>query len=147
MSDEEKKQDASNQDDFKQEAEVPEKFKSIVESIEKLSVLELSELVKILEDKFGVSASAPMVMAQAGPGAGEVEAAEEKTQFDVELTDPGSNKIAVIKVIRAHTELGLKEAKDMVDNVPKVIKSGIAKDDAEKLKKEFEEAGGKAVLK
>lgn len=126
---------------------VPEKFKSLVEEIEKMSVLDLSELVKILEDKFGVSAAgAPMMMA-AMPGAGAAEAAEEKTEFDVELSDVGGNKIAVIKAVRSITGLGLKEAKDKVDNAPAVLKEGVSKEDAEKVKKEIEEAGGKANIK
>lgn len=129
--------------------EVPEKFKALVEQIEKLSVLELSELVKVLEEKFGVSAAAPMMMA-AGPVAGATaggEAAEEKTDFNVELTDAGANKIGVIKVVREVTGLGLKEAKDLVDGAPKVIKENVAKADAEAIKAKVEEAGGKVALK
>lgn len=123
--------------------EVPEKFKALVEQIEKLSVLDLSELVKVLEEKFGVSASAPVMMA-AGPAAA---AAEEKSEFDVELTDAGSNKIGVIKVVREVTGLGLKEAKDLVDGAPKMVKEKAAKAEAEEIKKKIEEAGGKANLK
>ena len=123
--------------------EVPEKFKAIVEQIEKLSVLDLSELVKVLEEKFGVSASAPVMMA-AGPAAA---AAEEKSEFDVELTEAGANKIGVIKVVREITALGLKEAKDMVDAAPKVIKEKAGKAEAEEIKKKIEDAGGKATLK
>ncbi len=123
--------------------EVPEKFKALVDQIEKLSVLDLSELVKVLEEKFGVSASAP-VMAMAAPGAA---AAEEKTEFDVELTEAGGNKIGVIKVVREVTALGLKEAKDIVDGAPKVIKEKASKAEAEEIKKKIEEAGGKATLK
>lgn len=126
--------------------EVPAKFKSLVEEIEKMSVLDLSELVKILEEKFGVSASAPAMMMGAMPGAA-VEAVEEKTSFDLEITECGPNKIAVIKVVREVTEMGLKEAKDLVDAAPKVIKEGIKKEDAEEIKKKIEEAGGKATLK
>ena len=125
-------------------AEVPEKFKSLVEHIEKLSVLELSELVKVLEDKFGVSAAAPMMMGAAPAAAA---AAEEKTEFTVELTEAGANKIGVIKVVREVTGLGLKEAKDIVDGAPKAIKENISKSDAEALKAKLEEAGGKVVLK
>jgi large subunit ribosomal protein L7/L12 len=125
--------------------EVPEKFKGLVDQIEKLSVLELSELVKVLEDKFGVSAAAPMMMG-AAPAAGAA-AAEEKTEFTVELTEAGANKINVIKVVREVTGLGLKEAKDLVDGAPKAVKENIAKADAEALKKKLEEAGAKAVLK
>jgi len=126
-------------------AEVPEKFKALVEQIEKLSVLELSELVKVLEDKFGVSAAAPMMMGAAPAAAGA--AAEEKTEFTVELTEAGANKIGVIKVVREVTGLGLKEAKDIVDGAPKAIKENISKSDAEALKAKLEEAGGKVVLK
>jgi large subunit ribosomal protein L7/L12 len=122
-------------------------FDNIVSEIEKLSVLELSELVKTLEDKFGVSASAPMMMA-AMPGAGAgAAAAEEKTEFTVELTDAGANKINVIKVVREATGKGLKEAKDLVDAAPKAVKENIAKAEAEELKKKLEEAGAKVVLK
>lgn len=124
--------------------EVPEKFKAFVESIEKLSVLDLAELVKVLEDKFGVSAAAPVMMAAVG-GAGA--AAEEKTSFNVELLEAGGNKIGVIKVVREVTGLGLKEAKDMVDGAPKMIKEGADKATAEDIKKKIEEAGGKAALK
>jgi large subunit ribosomal protein L7/L12 len=126
--------------------EVPAKFASLVEQIEKLSVLELSELVKVLEDKFGVSAAAPMMMG-AMPGAAPAAAAEEKTEFNVELTDAGANKINVIKVVREVTGLGLKEAKDLVDAAPKVVKENASKADAEELKKKIEEAGGKVTLK
>lgn len=129
----------------KSDVAVPEKFKSLVESIEQLSVLDLAELVKILEDKFGVSAAAPVAVA-AGPAAGG-EAAEEKTEFTVELTAAGDNKIAVIKAVRAITDLGLKEAKDMVDGAPKAIKENIKKDDAEAAKKSLEEAGATVTLK
>lgn len=128
------------------EVTVPEKFKSLVESIEKMSVLDLAELVKILEKKFGVSAAAPaMMMAAAGPAAAAV---EEKDSFDVELSDSGANKIAVIKALReVSPELGLKEAKDVVDGAPKVIKEAVKKEDAEAMKKKLEEAGAKVTLK
>ncbi|MBD3281567.1 50S ribosomal protein L7/L12 [Candidatus Uhrbacteria bacterium] len=129
----------------KKEVEVPAKFKDIVEAVENLSVLDLSELVKVLEEKFGVSAAAPVVMA--GGAAGGAEAAEEKSEFDIELTDAGSNKIGVIKVVREVTGLGLKEAKDMVDGAPKVIKEGVAKAEAEEIKGKIEEAGGGCALK
>jgi large subunit ribosomal protein L7/L12 len=122
-----------------------EKFKTIVEQIEKLSVLELSELVKVLEEKFGVSAAAPAMM-MAGPAAAAAPA-EEKTEFTVELLEAGANKISVIKVVREVTGLGLKEAKDIVDAAPKVVKENVAKADAEAWKKKIEDAGGKAVLK
>lgn len=126
--------------------EVPEKFKTLVEQIEKLSVLDLAELVKVLEGKFGVSAAAPMMMA-AAPAAGDAAAAEEKSSFNVELTAAGSNKIAVIKVVREATGKGLKEAKDMVDGAPKVIKEGATKEEADTLKKQLEEAGATVALK
>ncbi len=128
--------------------EVPEKFKALVEQIEKLSVLELSELVKVLEGKFGVSAAAPMMMGAMPAGAGAAApAAEEKTEFTVELADAGANKINVIKVVREVTGLGLKEAKDIVDAAPKVVKENMPKADAEGLKKKLEEAGAKVNLK
>jgi len=129
----------------KKEVIIPEKFKSIVQEIEKMSVLDLAELVKVLEEKFGVSAAAPMAMA-AMPGAGAA-AVEEKTEFNVELTDAGANKINVIKAVRTVTELGLKEAKDLVDGAPKIIKESVKKEDAEKIKKTLEEAGAKVTLK
>jgi len=137
---------ADNSADEKKDVEVPAKFKSLIEEIEKMSVLDLAELVKILEDKFGVSASAPMAVAAAGPAeAGE--AAEEKTSFNVELTSAGDNKISVIKALREVTELGLKDAKDLADAAPKVIKEGVDKEEAETMKKKLEEAGGKVELK
>ena len=126
--------------------EVPEKFKSVVEQVEKLTAIELSELVKVLEEKFGVSAAAPMMMAAGGAGAGAA-AAEEKTEFTVELTDAGASKINVIKVVREVTGLGLKEAKDIVDAAPKPVKENMPKADAEALKKKLEEAGAKVTLK
>ena len=123
--------------------EIPAKFKTIVESIEKMSVLDLNELVKLLEKKFGVSAAA---VAVAGPAVA-TEAAEEKSAFNVELTDGGAQKIAVIKVVKELLGLGLKEAKDMVDSAPIMMKEGMKKDDAQALKKRIEEAGGKVTLK
>ncbi len=132
-------------EDDKKTIEVPAKFKSLVEEIEKMSVLDLAELVKILEEKFGVSASAPAMM-MAGPAAAAAPT-EEKTSFDVELTDAGANKINVIKAVRALTDLGLKEAKDLVDAAPKMVKEGVKKEDAEAMKKTLEEAGGKVTLK
>lgn len=133
----------------KKDVVVPEKFKALVSEIEKMSVLDLSELVSILEDKFGVSAAgAPMMMAaMPGAGADAGEEVEEKSEFDIELTEAGSNKIAVIKIVRNVTGLGLKEAKDLVDGAPKVIKEAVAKEEAEKIKAEIEEAGGKCNLK
>jgi large subunit ribosomal protein L7/L12 len=118
----------------------------IVEKIEKLTLLEASELKKALEEKFGVTAAAPMMMA-AAPAAAAAAPAEEKTEFTVELKSSGAQKINVIKVVRAATGLGLKEAKDLVDGAPKVVKEGLNKDEAEKLKKEIEEAGGQVELK
>ncbi|MBP6889703.1 MAG: 50S ribosomal protein L7/L12 [Candidatus Moranbacteria bacterium] len=125
---------------------VPVKFEKLVAEIEKMSVLDLSELVKVLEEKFGVSAAAPMMMG-AMPAAGAAEAVEEKTEFDVELTAAGGQKINVIKVVREVTSLGLKEAKDLVDAAPKVIKEKVSKADAEAILKKLEEAGATAVIK
>ena len=121
-----------------------EKITAIIEELKTLTVLELSELVHAVEDEFGVSAAAAVVAA--GPVA-EVAAAEEKTEFDLELTECGGNKIAVIKVVREITGLGLKEAKEAVDGAPKVIKEAMSKDDAEAAVKKLEEAGAKATLK
>lgn len=132
--------------DETKEVVVPEKFKGLVETIEKMSVLDLAELVKILEDKFGVSAAAPMAMMPMMGGAAAAPA-EEKTDFTVELTESGANKIAVIKVVREITSLGLKEAKDLVDAAPKAVKEGVKKEEAEEIKKKIEEAGGKVTLK
>jgi large subunit ribosomal protein L7/L12 len=131
------------------QVEVPAKFQPLVKEIEKMSVIDLAELVKILEKKFGVSAAAPaMMFAGAGmPGAETGEKPEEKTSFDVEITDGGSNKIAVIKAVRALTDMGLKDAKDLVDATPKILKEGVKKEDAEKMKKQLEEAGAKVTLK
>ena len=132
----------------KQMTAVPEKFKALVEQIEKLSVLELSELVKVLEGKFGVSAAAPMMMgAMPAAGGGAAAAAEEKTEFNVELTEAGASKINVIKVVREVTGVGLKDAKDLVDGAPKIIKENMPKADAEALKKKLEDAGGKVTSK
>jgi len=133
-------------DEAKTPVEVPEKFKGLVDSIEKLSALELSELVKILEDTFDVSAAAPMMMAAAGPAAAG-EAAEEKTSFNVELTAAGGTTIAVIKAVRELTEMGLKDAKDLVDGAPKMVKEGVAKEEAETMKKKLEAAGATVTLK
>ncbi|MBU4332428.1 50S ribosomal protein L7/L12 [Patescibacteria group bacterium] len=130
------------------EVEVPDKFKSLIEEIEKMSVLDLAELVKILEKKFGVSAAAPVAVAAAGAtGAGAGEEAEEKSSFNVELTEIGGNKIGVIKAVRELTELGLKDAKDLVEAAPKMVKEAVAKEEAEKMKKKLEEAGAKVSLK
>lgn len=125
-----------------------EKVAEIVEKIKGLSLLEAAELKKALEEEFGVSAAAPVVMAGGGaPAAGGGAAAEEKTEFDVVLESIGDKKINVIKVVRAHTGLGLKEAKDLVDTAPKPVKEGVSKEEAEKLKKEFEEAGATVQIK
>ncbi len=122
----------------------------LIQAISDMSVLELSELVKDLEEKFGVSAAAPAMMMAApaaGGAAADGAAAEEKTDFNVVLAEVGSNKIAVIKVVREITGLGLKEAKELVDGAPKTIKEGVAKEEAEAMQKKFEEAGAKAELK
>lgn len=128
--------------------EIPEKFKSLIEQIEKMSVLDLADLVKILEKKFGVSAAAPamMMVAGNGDGAGAAEA-EEKISFNVELTDAGSNKIAVIKVVREITNIGLKDAKDLVDGAPRMVKEGAKKEEAEEIKKKIEAEGAKVEIK
>ncbi len=115
-----------------------------IEAIKELSVLELNELVKACEEEFGVSAAAGVVVAAAGTGAA---AAEEKTEFDVELTEVGPNKVKVIKVVREVTGLGLKEAKDVVDGAPKVVKQGASKDEAEDVKAKLEAEGAKVTLK
>ena len=116
----------------------------IIEVIKGLSVLELNDLVKACEEEFGVSAAAGVVVAAAGAGAA---AAEEKTEFDVELTETGANKVKVIKVVREITGLGLKEAKDVVDGAPKVVKEQASKEEAEEIKKKLEEVGAKVTLK
>lgn len=126
------------------EVAVPAKFQKIVSEIESMSVLDLNELVKVFEEKFGVSATA-VAAAPAAGGAGE--AAEEKSTVNVELTDGGANKIAVIKVVKEVLGLGLKEAKDMVDGAPAMLKSDVKMDDANALKKQIEEAGGKVTFK
>ncbi len=119
----------------------------IIEAIENMTVLELSELVKELEEKFGVTAAAPVAMA-AAPAAGGAGAAEdEKTEFDVVLAEIGAQKIKVIKAVREITGLGLKEAKDLVDNAPKAVKEGVSKEDAEELKTKLEEVGAKVEIK
>jgi large subunit ribosomal protein L7/L12 len=118
----------------------------IVDVVSKMTVLEVADLVKAFEEKFGVSAAAPVAVA-AMPGAGGVATAEEKTEFTVELKDAGANKINVIKEVRTITGLGLKEAKDLVEGAPKVVKDGVSKADAEKFKKQLEAAGAKVELK
>lgn len=144
MSDE-KKTDAPVAEETKKDVEVPAKFKSIVDEISSMSVIDLSELVSLLEDKFGVSAAAPVAIA-AAPTAGD-EGEDAKSAFDVEITSTGETKIAVIKAVRELTELGLKDAKDLVDAAPKVIKEGVAKDEAEAMKKTLEDAGASVTLK
>ncbi|MCT8996938.1 50S ribosomal protein L7/L12 [Chelativorans intermedius] len=119
----------------------------IVEDLSNLTVLEAAELSKMLEEKWGVSAAAPVAVAAAGAAAAPAEAAEEKTEFDVVLADAGAQKINVIKEVRAITGLGLKEAKDLVESAPKPIKEGVAKDEAEKIKAQLEGAGAKVELK
>ena len=123
-----------------------DKVLKLIEDVKVLTVLELSELVKALEEEFGVSAAAPVAVA-AAPAAAGAAAAEEKTEFDVVLTEAGANKIAVIKVVRELTGLGLKEAKELVDGAPKAVKEGASKDDAEAVKAKLEEAGAKVELK
>jgi len=163
---EEKKEEEKKKEETKEEApkevkiketeakeekvEVPEKFKKLVEEIEKMSVLDLAELVKVLEKKFGVSAAAPvstMAGISAGGAAQGATGGEEKTSFNVELTETGTNKIGVIKVIRAITQKGLKESKDIADNPPQIIKEGVKKEEAEEIKKKLEEVGAKVTLK
>ena len=119
----------------------------VIEFISNMSVLELSELVKEMEEKFGVSAAAPMAMMAVAPGAGEVAAAEEQTEFDVVLIAIGDKKIQVIKEVRAITGLGLKDAKALVDDAPKPVKEAVSKDEAEKIKAQLEEAGAQIELK
>lgn len=123
-----------------------EKVLKLIEDVKTLSVLELSEVVKALEEEFGVSAAAPVAVA-AAPAAGGAAAAEEKTEFDVILADAGASKMGVIKLVKEITGLGLKESKELVDGAPKAIKEGIAKADAEELKAKLEEAGAKIELK
>jgi large subunit ribosomal protein L7/L12 len=125
-----------------------EKLEGIIKTIEEMSVLELADLVKTLEEKFGVSANMPMMAAPAaGAAAGAAPAAEEKTSFTVVLASAGANKIAVIKEVRTMTSLGLKEAKDLVDGAPKPIKEGVTKEEAEEMKKKLVAAGATVELK
>jgi len=119
----------------------------VVSFIENMTVLELAGFVKELEEKFGVSAAAPVAVAAAGPAAGPAEAAEEKTEFDVILKSAGANKIAVIKVVRGLTSLGLKEAKDLVDGAPQPVKTGISKEEAADAQKQLTEAGAEVEVK
>jgi len=131
----------------KKEVKVPAKFKDLVSAIEKMSVIDLAELVKILEDKFGVSSQAPVAVATPVASGADADDQEEKSTFDVEITEAGANKISVIKAIRTFVQIGLKEAKDLVDAAPKMLKEGVAKEEAEKMKKDLEEAGAKVTLK
>ena len=124
-----------------------EKVLNLIEEVKGLTVLELSELVKALEEEFGVSAAAPVAAVAAAPAAGAAPAAEEKTEFDVVLTSIGQEKIKVIKAVREITGLGLKEAKDLVDNAPKAIKEGAPKEEAEEIKAKLEEVGAGVELK
>ena len=147
------KQEVKEQAEVKEEKtetkiEMTKEQETFVSQIENMSVKDLASLVKVLEDKFEVSAQAPMMMAAGAPAAGGGDAAaEEKTTFNVELTDFGANKIQVIKEIRAITSLGLKEAKDLVEAAPKAVKEGVSKEEAEEIKKKLEAVGAKAELK
>lgn len=143
------KAETAEQTEDKKTITVPAKFKDLVKTIEEMSVLELSELVKVLEEKFGVSAAAPMMMTAAGGaagGAGEPAAAE-KTAFTVELTAAGGQKIAVIKAVREITQIGLKDAKDLVEKAPAPVKENVPKAEAEEMKKKLEAAGATVELK
>lgn len=148
---EEKKVEVEKKEEVEDAVEVPEKFAKLVEGIEKMSVLDLAELVKILEKKFGVSASAQVIAAAPVVGGGEnEEAAEEKSIFNIELTAVGDKKIEVIKAVRDITQKGLKESKDIVDAAmtsPQIIKENVKKEEAQELKKQFETAGAKVELK
>ena len=124
------------------------KREDVLVYLENANMLEISELIKEIEDKFGVTAAAPVAIAGgAAPAAGSTDAAEEKTEFDIELTGVGEKKINVIKVVRTITSLGLKEAKELADNAPSVVKEAVSKDEAEEIKKQLEEAGATVTLK
>ena len=127
--------------------ELTEKMKSVMDTIEKMTVMELADFVKALEDKFGVTAAAPVMQAAGAVGAAPAAAAEEKSTFNVVLASAGANKIQVIKELRVITSLGLKEAKDLVDGAPKTVKEGATKEEADKIKKQLEAAGAKIELK
>jgi len=127
--------------------ELTDKMKSVMDTIEKMTVMELADLVKALEDKFGVTAAAAVAVQAAGAGAAAAPAAEEKSTFTVVLASAGTNKIQVIKELRTVTSLGLKEAKDLVDGAPRTIKEGATKEEAEKIKKQLETVGAKIELK
>ena len=143
---EEKKEKAK--DDGGQ-VEVPKKFAKLVSEIEVMSVLDLSELVKVLEEKFGVSAAAPVAIAAASGAdeGGEDQAAETKSSYNIEVTSAGAQKIAVIKAVREITEIGLKDAKDLVDKAPAIVKENVPAEEAEEMKKKLEEAGATVELK
>jgi len=144
----EKVKEQAQKEGDKKEIKLSQKGEEILKSIEKLSVMELSELVKALEEHFGVSSAMPLVAQAVGGGAGGAgEEKEEKTAFDVILSSIGDKKIQVIKEIRAITSLGLKEAKDLVDSAPKTVKEGATKEEAEQIKKKLEEVGAKVELK
>ncbi len=142
MPEEEKKEGGASENEA-----VPEKFKDLVGEIEKMTIVDLSELVKVLEKRFGVSAMQPMMAAPAAQATQGVGEAEEKTSFTVELKDAGAQKINVIRAIREVTELTLKDAKDLVDSAPKVVKEGVSKEDADAMKKKLEEAGAKVEIR
>ncbi len=144
-----KKEAKNSETENKETVELKGDAKKIAEMVEKMTVLELSELVKGLEDKFGVSASAPVMAMGAMPGANAdtEKEEEEKSNFDVVLTETGANKIAVIKVVKKAANIGLKEAKELVESAPKTVKENAEKEDAENLKKELEDAGAKVELK
>ena len=127
--------------------EVSQEMEQFISYVEKLSVLELSKLVKALEDRLGVSAAAPVAVAAAAPAAAAAAPAEEKTEFDVILSDVGANKIAVIKVVREIAGLGLKEAKELVEGAPKAVKEGASKEEADKIKEQLTAAGAKVEVK
>ena len=127
--------------------EIPQDMEQFISYVEKLSVLELSKLVKALEDRLGVSAAAPVAVAAAPAAAAAAAPAEEKTEFNVILADAGAAKVNVIKEVRAITGLGLKDAKDLVDSAPKAIKEGVSKEEADKIKKQLEDAGAKVEVK
>jgi large subunit ribosomal protein L7/L12 len=137
-------EEAASESDVDETVEVPEQFKALVEQVEKMSVLELHELVKVLEKRFGVSAAA---VAVAGPAGGGDAGGEEQSEFTVELTEAGGQKIAVIKAVKEILGLGLKEAKEMVDGAPAEVKTGVKKEDAEDIKAKLEEAGATVTLK
>jgi len=151
MADETKKDEEKKEEkkvDASAKAEVPAKFEKLVSEVEKMSIVELAELVKVLENKFGVSAAAPVAMVAGGGAAGAP--AEEKTSFNIELKEVGAQKIEVIKVVRDITAKGLKESKDLVDAAatgPQMVKEGVKKEEAEEIKKKFETAGAKVEVK